>query len=273
MLTITFCSLKTGSGKSTSAFRLAQSLAIGNKKIVLVDLDPAGDITKLLEESPSDEMEIDRLNRNPRYIEKIVHKTEKNVSIIKANNKLHSKSIDSINGHIVQYSDFMTIKNSLSTIAARFDYCIIDTAPTLDLYFIQGVLASDLLILPTTPDFFSIDHLQSCLRSILHSLPPGHPLPQYRILILQYDHGSKLARTMRAKIQRTFHGNVFQTPIPRVQDLHHIASTLFESGDDSDDLAPVNVPVSTYENILERSTYAFINLTQEIFNHEKTQTR
>ncbi|QFI15047.1 ParA family protein (plasmid) [Borrelia sp. CA_690] len=166
---ITIASIKGGVGKSTTALIFTDILARKNNNILLIDLDPQASSTSFYIKA------IRKKNLNPKDINiyKVLKKEiDIENSIIKINN-----NTDFIASHITLSKfneESISLKENLlkiflSFIQSRYDFIIMDTAPTLGSLLNNSLIITDHLIIPLPTDQWAIESLD-LLNSRLHDL-------------------------------------------------------------------------------------------------------
>ncbi len=211
---ISLVNQKGGVGKTTSAINLATYLAEAGKFVLLVDLDPQGnassglgiDIRKvakslyhslILDEHPS----------------KIIFKTETlGHDLIPSSQDLAGAGIELVH---LDNREFR-LYNVLREIRTNYDYIIIDSPPSLGLLTINGLVASDEIIIPVQTEYFALEGLSQLLNTI--NLVKENLQPDLKImgaLLTMYDKRNRLSRQVIREVQDHFPGHVFDSIIPR----------------------------------------------------------
>ena len=152
---ICLSSQKGGAGKTTSTHNIAVRLANLNNRVLLIDLDPSGNLTKCVgfERGAFDSDACDLFEKERQV--KAYPTNVANLYIIPSSSELavyRGKLILANAGE--RY-----LERSLKRIKSNFDYIIIDTPPAIDLLVMNAHVASDYLIIPTDPDLISESNL------------------------------------------------------------------------------------------------------------------
>ncbi len=211
---ISLINQKGGVGKTTSAINLATYLASAGKFVLLVDLDPQG--------NASSGLGIDiRMPKKSLYHSmilgehpsKIILKTETmGHDIIPSSQDLAGAGIEMVH---LDNREFR-LYNVLREIRTNYDYIIIDSPPSLGLLTINGLVASDEVIIPVQTEYFALEGLSQLLNTI--NLVKENLQPELKImgaLLTMYDKRNRLARQVVKEIQDHFPGHVFDSIIPR----------------------------------------------------------
>lgn len=162
---------KGGVGKSTSAITISQILAISGYKILIIDLDPQMNTTKMFGQ-PGDELDINyehlfcQKQIKKSSVMEFVNKTQyKNISILSASRELNTL-IYKIYDRSKEVNVELFLKHNLSLLKDEFDYIIIDNSPFRSYLTSCAICASDKVITPICVDNFSYDGLMSLFDTI-----------------------------------------------------------------------------------------------------------
>lgn len=162
---------KGGVGKSTSAITISQILAISGYKILIIDLDPQMNTTKMFGQ-PGYELDINyehlfcQKQIKKSSVMEFVNKTQyKNISILSASRELNTL-IYKIYDRSKEVNVELFLKHNLGLLKDEFDYIIIDNSPFRSYLTSCAICASDKVITPICVDNFSYDGLMSLFDTI-----------------------------------------------------------------------------------------------------------
>lgn len=205
---------KGGVGKTTTANNLGAYLSSLGKYILLVDLDPQANASSGLGIRLADD-------ENNLYHGLLV--SEEPASLIRKS-ALYGfdvlPSAPNLAGANVELAGLeereYRLRNLLNKIRTNYDYILIDSPPSLGLLTINGLAASDRLIIPVQCEYYALEGLSQLFKTI--ELVRDSLNPQLKILgvlLTMYDKRNKLSRDVVEEVQKNFPGHVFQTIIPR----------------------------------------------------------
>ncbi|MDD3498076.1 MAG: ParA family protein [Candidatus Moranbacteria bacterium] len=211
---ISLVNQKGGVGKTTSAINLATYLANAGKVVLLVDLDPQGNASSGLgvnvREIENNLYEAMILGHNPRGI--IVRTDSGGYDVLPSSQDLAGSEIEMIHLDNREYK----LYNVLRQVRTDYDYIIIDSPPSLGLLTINGLVASDEIIIPVQTEYYALEGLSQLLETI--SLVKENIQPDLKIkgvLLTMFDRRNRLARQVVKEVREHFPGHVFESVIPR----------------------------------------------------------
>ncbi len=94
-----------------------------------------------------------------------------------------------------------------------YDYILLDCPPSLGMVTLNALMASDLLIMPTQAEFFSINALKNMLTQVRRVRTQGNAGLTYRLLLTMYDRRNRIHRTLSEQLRATFGNGVLETVI------------------------------------------------------------
>ena len=206
---------KGGVGKTTTAVNLSTALAAINKKVLLIDLDPQGNL--------STGLGIKSENRKINVYDLIM--VEK-ISIEKASIKTKIPYLDivpsgiNLSGIEFELSDDENrnkkLYNKINNIKSKYDFIIIDCPPSLGILTINSLVASELLLVPLQCEFYALEGLAQLLKTveaIKSNLNPNLELEG--IVLTMYDSRNRLSEDVINDAKKHLGNKVFNTIIPR----------------------------------------------------------
>ncbi len=108
------------------------------------------------------------------------------------------------------------LKNSLDGFKEKFDFIIIDTPPSLGIFTLNGLVASDSVLIPMQSEFYAMEGLAQLLKAIkLVKSALNKELSIEGVLITMYDPRTNLSKQVVDEIKNYFKDKLYNTLIPR----------------------------------------------------------
>jgi len=211
---IAIANQKGGVGKTTTTVNLAASLGVLEKKVLLIDADPQANATSGLGiDVDSIEQGTYQLLEHTKTAEEIIiSTTSPNVDLIPAHIDLVAIEIELVDKDNREYM----MKKAIEPLKEKYDYILIDCAPSLGLLTLNALTASDSVIIPIQCEYFALEGLGKLLNTI-KSVQKIHNvnLDIEGLLLTMYDSRLRLSNQVVEEVKKHFSDMVFDTIIQR----------------------------------------------------------
>ena len=209
---------KGGVGKTTTVINLATAIALNNKKVLVIDLDPQGNATTGFGLSNLDESKTiyDVLNGNCNFEDSIKDTKINNLHIVSSNVDLSGLEVETASENRRAFLLNDKITSFLNSEKNDFAYIFIDCPPSLSLLTIMALVIAKSLIVPLQAEFFALEGLSQLVKTIDRIKIKLNPELYIRgVLLTMFDKRNKLSAEVDAEARKFFKNKVYQTVIPR----------------------------------------------------------
>lgn len=211
--TICVAQQKGGTGKTTTAVNLGCYLAALGRKVLLVDLDPQANLsTHVGFDKQSLQGTIYDVILGNRSLDDVIVQTEvEGLDVAPSNVNLAGAAIELASMEKREY----VLADALATVQDQYDYIIIDTPPSLGLLTVNGVVASNSMIIPIQAQYYALEGISQLLQVIELTRDALNTLTEIKgVLLTMFDQRTNLSREVLDQVQEYFKGKVFKTMIP-----------------------------------------------------------
>jgi chromosome partitioning protein len=105
------------------------------------------------------------------------------------------------------------LRTALRSASWSYDFILLDCPPFLGATTINALTASDMLVMPTQAEFFSINALRNMMSMVRRVRAQGNPQLTYRLLLTMFDRRNRIHRTLSEQLRTTFGNGVLDTII------------------------------------------------------------
>jgi chromosome partitioning protein len=250
---------KGGVGKTTTAINVATAMAMGGRQVLLVDVDPQGNLTSGVglkgQRGPTGTI-YDALTTDLDSVEGILLPTSiDNLFLIPADRNLTGAEIELV----TLPGRERRLQRVLDPLRERFDYLVIDCPPSLGLLTLNALVAADAVLIPLHCEYFALEGLAdlvSTMRRVRGALNPA--LDIEGVLLTMYDERTNLGQQVARDVRAFFKEKVFRTVIPRNVRLAEAPSH--------------GVPAVLYD-VKSRGAEAYVALAHEMVSRQEAVSR
>lgn len=245
---ISIVNQKGGVGKTTTAVNLSASIAIAEKRCLLLDCDPQGNATTSLGVDPSGlNPSIYQLLLGEKVEHEVILDTEvPMLKLIGANPDLYGAEVEMFSKENREY----LLHNIVTELRDQYDYIFLDCPPSLGFLTLNALTASDLYLVPLQCEYLAMEGLTQLLNTIKLVKKGLNPsLSMFGVLLTMFDRRNNLSYQVADEVRHHLKDSVFQTVIPRNVALSEASS--------------YGKPIILY-NIQSKGAQSYLELAREI---------
>jgi chromosome partitioning protein len=243
---------KGGVGKTTTAINLGASLAAAERRVLVVDADPQGNLTsglgcKSRETRPSlYDVLIDQVP-----LEQVLVPTElEHLKLAPSDRNLTGAEVELVPLLAREFR----LREALLPVADAYDYVLVDCPPSLGRLTVNALSAAHSVLVPIQCEYFALEgvsELTATMRRVQRALNPGLALEG--VLLTMVDERTNLNQQVMGEIRAHFKDKVFRTVVPRSVRLGEAPS--------------FGKPILLYD-IRSKGSEAYLELAKEFMAHD-----
>lgn len=209
---------KGGVGKTTTAINLGASLAGAGRRVLVVDVDPQGNLTSGVGQKDQTAMGgsiYAALTKPEATIDAhpfIIQTMTAGLKLIPADRQLTGAEIEMVG--LPRREERM--RSLLASVRDEFDYILIDCPPSLGLLTLNALVAADAVLIPLHCEYFALEGLAELVGTMRRIRAAFNPILDIDgVLLTMYDERTNLGLQVANDVRGFFKEKVFRTVIPR----------------------------------------------------------
>lgn len=254
---ISISNQKGGVGKTTTCINLGASLAVMEKKVLIVDSDPQGNATSGLGlTAKTRHRTLYEIIFNNAPCRVCVHSTELNyLSIIPSSPDLVGMDL-AMAGSVAR--EFI-LKERIASLTQEFDFILIDTPPSLGLLTVNALCAANFVLIPLQCEYYALEGMTQLMGTVGEVQKKVNPnLSILGVILTMFDKRNRLSFQVEKEARKHFSSLTFSSKIPRNVRLSE---------------APSHGKPALLYDLRSTGTQAYINLAREVMNRVLETTR
>ncbi len=212
---IAIANQKGGVGKTTTAINLGACLAVAERRVLLIDMDPQGNATSGLgvDRGGAEASVYEVLVESAALTTATVHGAHfPFLDVVPSSRDLVGAEVELVN----RPERELLLRHALEGVREQYEYVLMDCPPSLGLLTLNTLAAADSVLIPIQCEFYALEGLSQLLntvRLVQRNLNPRLQIDG--VLLTMYDQRLNLSRQVAEEAQEYFGNRVYRTAIPR----------------------------------------------------------
>ena len=212
---IAIANQKGGVGKTTTAINLGASLAVAERKTLIIDMDPQGNATSgmgLNKDAITSSMYDVLVDGRP--LQEAIHSGVHfpYLDIAPADQDLVGAEVELVS----RPERELLLRKALERAREHYEYILVDCPPSLGLITLNTLAAADSVLIPIQCEFYALEGLSQLLNTVRLVQQNLNPRLQVEgVLLTMYDQRLNLSRQVADEAKEYFGEKVYRTTIPR----------------------------------------------------------
>jgi chromosome partitioning protein len=205
---------KGGVGKTTTVVNLAAYLALEDRRVLVIDLDPQGNATSGFgfDRSSAHRSIYPALTEGIDVLDLVRPTTIDKLYLIPSDRDLAGAEVELV----ALPERERRLGRALEAVTGAFDYVFLDCPPAVGLLTVNALAAADAVLVPIQCEYYALEGLSQLLATI--DLVRDHLNPELRlagVLMTMYDARTTLSSDVVREVRTHLGDAVFTTVIPR----------------------------------------------------------
>lgn len=209
MHSLALLNMKGGVGKTTMSINMATGFAMQGKRTLLIDLDPQSNTTSIyLDKEP--DATISELLKGEKTAAETAVVVDDNLWLIPAKLDLANTEMDlRLQNNAPQHN---RLQKAIVQMKDRFDFCVIDCPPIINLLTVNAIMASNLIVVPIKPDRFALQGFGVTVQNIMSIRENWELDLDYKILFTIVNRNNE-EKEIISQLREMVKGRAFETEI------------------------------------------------------------